>query len=225
METVVLILVLILSVMVHEVAHGLAAERLGDPTARLAGRLTFNPLRHVDPVGTVLVPLILAILPGSLVFGWARPVPVDASNLRRPGRDGALVAAAGPASNLFLATACALLLGVLAGVVGLPGAAAAATAGQALHRSVALLLQGGVVVNVLLAVFNLLPLPPLDGSWIAVRLLPGRARALYLRLRPFGLLILVLLLVGGGRRLLAGAVYAVSGLFFVLSELVAAILA
>ena len=105
----VMILVLLFSVIIHECAHGLAAESLGDPTARQRGRLTLNPLSHIDPVGTVLVPLVLALLPGSLLFGWAKPVPVNGANLRNPARDYPLVAAAGPVSNLLLATVCAIV--------------------------------------------------------------------------------------------------------------------
>lgn len=223
MQVPVLILVLLFSVIVHECAHGLAAERRGDPTARLAGRLTLNPLVHIDPVGTILVPLVLALLPGGLLFGWAKPVPVDRSRLRDPDRDGALVAAAGPASNLLLATASALALGVLAAVGGRP-ADAPADLGESAHAFLFLLLQHGVVINALLAVFNLLPVPPLDGSWIAALLLRGRALAFYLDLRRYGMLLLILLLGTGLRGFLSEAVGQVSGLFFGLAHLVLRVL-
>lgn len=219
-------LVLLFSIIVHECAHGLAAERLGDPTARLMGRLTLNPLSHIDPVGTILVPLVLALLPGGLLFGWAKPVPVNPANLRDPARDHAKVAAAGPLSNLLLALACAILLGLLVAVSGRPlslGSGAGLTAN--LHAFVFLVLQYGVLYNVLLALFNLIPVPPLDGSWIVMRFLRGEALVAYARLRQFGFLLLILVLsFGPARGLLGRSVHAVADLFLGISNLIVSLL-
>lgn len=182
-----LIVPLVIAIVFHEVAHGWVARALGDPTAARLGRLTLNPLKHVDPVGTVLLPGLLALthLP---VFGWAKPVPVDARRLPNPRRDMMLVGAAGPAMNFALAALAAILLGLMAR--GGPGEATGAAA----------FIQANLVnfigINLFLALFNLLPVPPFDGSHIIEGLLPeGLARG-YSRLRPFGLvLMLVLLLV------------------------------
>lgn len=152
-----LILILVLSVVIHEVAHGYTADWLGDPTARRAGRLTLNPLAHLDWVGSVLVPLLLSILPGGLIFGWAKPVPYNPYNLQLRRWGPPLVAIAGPASNLLLA----LIFGL--------------TLRYQLVSGVAVSLVGSLVlINLMLALFNLLPLPPLDGSKILFALLPAR---------------------------------------------------
>ncbi|MBK8165446.1 MAG: site-2 protease family protein [bacterium] len=181
------VLVLVFSVVVHEVAHGWAALRLGDTTARDQGRLTLNPLPHVDPMGSVIVPLLLS-LTGSFMMGWAKPVPVHVGRLRHPWNDHPKVAAAGPASNLLLALICAVLLGLTAGIAGrLPARhGAAPVAGFLL-----LVWQTGIIVNVVLAVFNLIPLPPLDGSWILTRFLPDHLRSGYEDLRRYGMLVVV----------------------------------
>ena len=191
-----LLLVLLFSVVVHECAHGWAALRLGDPTARDLGRLTLNPLRHIDPLGTIVVPLVLALLPGGLIFGWAKPVPVDHRRLGQPRRDAALVAAAGPASNLMLAALCAIGLGLLVGSSGPLAAHGGGLSGDA-RFFLAQLLRYGILLNCLLALFNLIPIPPLDGSWVVLRWLRGAAAENYLRLRPFGFLVVILLLNSG----------------------------
>jgi Zn-dependent protease len=219
MEIPVIILVLLFSVVIHECAHGYVAERYGDHTARLAGRLTLNPVPHIDPVGTILVPLILALLPGNLLLGWAKPVPVNAANLRDPVRDHPKVALAGPLSNLALATLSALALGVLVGLAGLPpdrdeGMALL----PAVHTFFFLLLQYGVLYNVLLALFNLIPLPPLDGSWVVMPFLPRPLRPAYARLRHFGFLLLVLILSTDLWHVLARGVGTVSQVFFTISD-------
>ncbi len=181
------VLVLVFSVVVHEVAHGWAALRLGDTTARDQGRLTLNPLPHVDPLGSVIVPLLLS-LTGSFMMGWAKPVPVHVGRLRHPWNDHPKVAAAGPASNLLLALASAVLLGVTAGVAArLPADHAVA----GLTGFLLLVWQTGIIVNVVLAVFNLIPLPPLDGSWILTRFLPDHLRDGYENLRNYGMLVVV----------------------------------
>ncbi|MDO8469514.1 MAG: site-2 protease family protein [bacterium] len=171
------LLVLLGSVIIHEVAHGAVAERLGDPTARLLGRITLNPLKHIDPVGSILVPLFLSLIPGGVVFGWAKPVPYNPANLKRPDRDGALIALAGPVSNLILAVVFGIVVRVLATV---PGYAA--------FIDLATLI---VIVNISLAIFNLVPIPPLDGSKLLYAILPASAGALRQTLERYGLFILV----------------------------------
>jgi len=157
---------------------------LGDTTARDQGRLTLNPLRHIDPIGSILVPLILS-LAGGVLLAWARPVPVRTDRLRDPVNDHAKVAAAGPASNLVLAACFALVGGLVMGLVGSPGSGAA---GAGFRGTLLFVFQIGVLANVWLAVFNLLPLPPLDGSWILARFLPPGMRHSYLGLARFGFL-------------------------------------
>ena len=178
----------LLAVTLHEVAHGWMALKLGDTTAFAQGRLSLNPLRHVDPVGTVLVPAIL-LLAGGFIFGWAKPVPVDYSRLRDPRRDMAIVAVAGPAANLVMALGWAALLKVAAaGHELLPAAIVVPLSYMGL---------AGVMVNIILAVLNMIPVPPLDGGRVATGLLPiGPARVLA-RLEPIGLIVLLVLLVSG----------------------------
>ena len=177
-----LILPLVFAIVFHEVSHGLVARVLGDPTAQEQRRLSLNPIRHVDPVGTVILPgmLALAKLP---VFGWAKPVPVNARRLRNPRYGMMAVAAAGPLSNLLLAAIGAVALGLMAGSYG-----EARPEGAALFAATAL--NYFIMVNVFLAFFNLLPLPPFDGSHIVEGLLPrGAAVRAYARLRPYGMLL------------------------------------
>ncbi len=175
----------ILAITLHEAAHALVASYLGDSTARSLGRVTANPVRHVDPIGTLLVPLlILLVSKGGMIFGWAKPVPVIASNLRTPVRDMGLVAAAGPGANLLMAVAWALLLKL----------AVASGFGE---EFVVRMAYAGIVVNLVLAVLNLMPVPPLDGGRILTSLLPERLAAPYARLEPYGLFILLALLATG----------------------------
>ncbi len=178
----------LLAVSFHELAHGWVAMRLGDPTARLLGRLSLNPLRHIDPLGTVVVPVLLFMTAG-VIFGWAKPVPIDWRKLRRPQRDMALVAAAGPAANLLMAIAWAMVLKLAAWLDGsMP------------WLSAPLIYMGltGIIVNLLLAALNLIPLPPLDGSRVASALMPARWARVYNRIEPYGLFVLLLLLLSGG---------------------------
>ncbi len=192
MEIVVVrILVLVFSVVVHECAHGWMAWRLGDPTARDSGRLTLNPLPHIDPVGSILVPLVLSFT-GSIMLGWAKPVPVSPDRLFNPENDHPKVAAAGPLSNLLLALIFSALLGVALAFWGSPSPdfhpGALASRLQAVLFE---MLQIGIVINVVLALFNLLPMPPLDGSWILIRFLSPAHRLSYLQLHRFGMLTVV----------------------------------
>jgi Zn-dependent protease len=186
--TVIVFCVLVPSVILHEVAHGALALVFGDDTAKRAGRLTLNPLPHIDPFGTIVLPALLAVT-NIGAFGWAKPVPVTVSRLRRPRDHGLLVSLVGPAVNVALAVGCAL-----AYRLGLPEATRAV---PVLHLQplVAQILFLGAYVNVLLAVFNLIPIPPLDGSAVVERLLPRRVLPGYYRLRPYTLVLPVLLVI------------------------------
>jgi Zn-dependent protease len=171
----------VIAITTHEAAHGFAADRLGDDTARRLGRVTFNPLRHIDPVGTILLPAILLISGTRFLFGWAKPVPVNFQRLRNPRRDMVLVAAAGPGVNVALAVASAALLHLVPFLSEGP----AGWAGLALVYS--------VQFNLMLAIFNMLPLPPLDGGRVAVGLLPNALAIPLARLERFGILIVLAL--------------------------------
>lgn len=175
------------AVTVHEAAHGYAARSLGDDTAERAGRLSLNPIRHIDTVGTLLLPALLLLLKAPFLFGWAKSVPVDFRRLHSPRRDMALVASAGPASNLVMAVGWISLLWVYQ-ALGSP------TGGWTLLRDMCM---AGVAINVVLMVLNLVPLPPLDGGRIAVGLLPNRLALPLARLEPWGMWILIALLATG----------------------------
>jgi len=181
-ELVVVVPVFLLALTIHEFAHGWVANRLGDPTARLQGRLTLNPLAHLDPIGTLAIVFIH--------FGWAKPVPVDYRYLKRPRRDMMLIAAAGPVSNLILGAACAFCYRMIPWAAGGPEWAWLLLPARTMLRT-------GVWVNVVLAVFNLLPIPPLDGSRVVSGLLPVRQAISYSRLEPYGFIIILLLFFTG----------------------------
>lgn len=183
-----LIVPLIFAIVFHEVAHGLTARALGDPTAAQLKRLSLNPLRHVDPFGTVILPGLLK-LTGLPVFGWAKPVPVVKERLRNPRRDMMIVAAAGPGSNLILAAIGAMLLGLLLGSYQL------ADEPSLLARFAALNLVNFVTINVFLAFFNLLPIPPFDGGHIVEGLLPRPLARKWAAMHGKALLVMILLLV------------------------------
>jgi Zn-dependent protease len=174
----------LLGITVHEVAHGWIARKMGDNTAFMLGRLTLNPLKHVDPMGTILIPAMLLLLQAGFVFGYAKPVPINWKNLHQPKRDMALVAVAGPVANLLMAVGWALLLrlGLLLGDNGL----------ALVYMGVA-----GVSINAILMILNLLPLPPLDGGRVLTGLLPGPWAYKFSRIEPYGFFILIGLLVTG----------------------------
>ena len=177
---------LTIAIVFHEVAHGLVAKRLGDTTAERMGRLTLNPVKHIDPIGTIVLPIILA-LSHAPIFGWAKPVPVRADRMRNPRRDMVLVALAGPGMNLLLAVIATIVLaGALALGDGGPMTAGGFLAGNALNF---------LLINLFLAVFNLIPLPPFDGGHVAEGLLPRRLAPGFRRLGRFSLPILILLLL------------------------------
>ena len=184
-------IVLLFSLTVHEMAHAWSADRLGDPTARLLGRVSLNPLVHADPIGTILFPLI-ALVSGAPLIGWAKPVPVNTRQLGQPRRDYVLVAAAGPASNLVIAIVAATVLAVL------PISPHVITDVVNVSAPVATILSQLIRLNVLLAVFNMIPIPPLDGGNVLAGILPRPAAAIFNQLRPYGFLLLYALILTHG---------------------------
>lgn len=185
------------AITVHEVAHGWVAKQLGDPTAMMLGRLTLNPLKHIDPVGTIVVPSIALLLAG-FVFGWAKPVPVTWRNLKRPKRDMALVALAGPAANFLMALGWTLVLRV----------------SVLYHETIAWIAEplilmsiAGVFVNCVLLLVNLIPIPPLDGGRILTGILPGPLAYRVSRIEPFGIFILLALFMTGLVNIVVPTVY------------------
>jgi len=174
----------IFAITVHEAAHGYVAKYFGDMTAFNAGRITLNPLKHIDPFGTVVLPA-LTIMLGGILFGWAKPVPVDFGRLRNPKKDMLWVAAAGPASNFVMAVFWVLALKY------------AAFAPDTIAYPVSLMAEAGIKINLVLMVLNLLPLPPLDGGRIAVSLLPYNLARSFARIEPYGFVILIVLLFTG----------------------------
>ncbi len=178
--------VLLISVIVHEIAHGYTALRLGDPTAKQAGRLTANPIPHIDLVGSILVPLISVIVAGRVFIAWAKPVPVNPANFKNFRRDDILVSVVGPASNLALAFVFSVITGIVLMVT--PGDPSGAT------EFFVRIMLNGIYLNVILAVFNMLPVPPLDGSHVLASLLPQQLGDNYRRIGFLGIFIVLLLL-------------------------------
>jgi Zn-dependent protease len=181
----------IFAITLHEAAHGYVALKFGDRTAQLQGRITLNPIKHIDLVGTIIAPLSILLIAklsggGAILFGWAKPVPVNFGNLRHPKQDMFWVAAAGPAANLVMALFWALMIKLSMAIHGSPYSFPLALMGMA-----------GISINAVLAVLNLLPVPPLDGGRIAVSLLPHRQAWMLAKLEPYGLFILLALLATG----------------------------
>lgn len=186
-KVVVWALPVIFAITLHEAAHGWMANKLGDPTAKMLGRITVNPIKHIDPLGTVVVPIVLLIL-GGFVFGWAKAVPITTQNFKNPSRDMAIVAVAGPASNFIMALFWAMLL-----KTGLLVQATQPEIGQFLFYSGV----AGVTINLVLLVLNLLPIPPLDGSRVLSAFLPKKWAWYYLRYENYGFFVLLALLFLG----------------------------
>ncbi len=191
---------ILLAVILHEVAHGWVANKRGDPTARMMGRLTLNPLPHIDPIGTILIPFFLLIATkGGFVFGYAKPVPVNFMNLRRPKEDMIWVAGAGPATNLVLAALCGFLFRMILAINPSlilqlrPGGGSSGWSDPAaiILVPIMLMLLEAVKWNVVLAVFNMIPIPPLDGGRVLVGLLPHRQSAAWASIEPFGFFIII----------------------------------
>ena len=186
--------VVLFAITIHEASHGWAAYKMGDPAAHAMGRITLNPVAHIDPIGTILLPLILVVM-GAPPFGWAKPVPVNPLNLRDPRRDNLIISAAGPLSNFsvaFIAFLCLKLLlflnpNLLYSSRGFPGPA----------EGIFMILYWTIIINVILAVFNLIPIPPLDGSGVLMGLISEEAAEKYEQIRPYGFMILLVLIMTG----------------------------
>jgi Zn-dependent protease len=204
-------IVFVFAISVHEAAHAWMANLCGDPTARMLGRITLNPAKHVDPVGTLLLPLV-AMVTGLKVLGWGKPTPVDPRNFRHHVRDDILTSVVGPISNLAVATVAVLALGLIKRVspLGEQIIFGEAPESNSLLVPLCLLLREGMIINIVLAVFNLIPVPPLDGSHVLRHFLPPQALRVYDNVGMFGLFILVFW--GGG--LLSQLIYPVIGVFY-----------
>jgi Zn-dependent protease len=190
LEQIYILPVLLFSVIIHEVAHGWMALRLGDPTARDRGRLTLNPIPHIDPIGSVLIPVMSLVATGHVFIAWAKPVPVDRSHFANLRRDDILVSVVGPLSNLVLALSCTLAFILVSALA--PNEPAGAS--WEVSRFLLKMFYGGISLNIILAVFNLLPIPPLDGSHIAASLMPPAIAARYQRIGFLGIFVILLLM-------------------------------
>jgi Zn-dependent protease len=182
------------AITIHEASHGWAAYKMGDPTAHALGRITLNPIAHIDPIGTILLPVILIIM-GAPPFGWAKPVPVNPFNLRNPRRDNLLISAAGPISNFSVALIAFMLLQLLK--LANPDSLMMRGGTPSLGNGLFLILYYTILINVILAVFNLIPIPPLDGSGVLMGLISEEAAEKYEQIRPYGFIILILLIMTG----------------------------
>lgn len=186
---------IIFAVVLHEVAHGFVAYRLGDPTAKMMGRLTLNPIPHIDIFGTILMPILLYIFTsGQFVLGYAKPVPINPGNFRNPKKDMAISAAAGPVVNLLLATASFIILKYT--LLPLAGVEDSGFIGD-VFKPLALIFSASVTINVILATFNMLPIPPLDGGRVLMGLLPYRHAVTLSKIEPYGFFIVIILVATG----------------------------
>lgn len=186
---------LLIAITFHEVSHGYVAYRLGDSTAKFMGRLTLNPIAHIDMIGTIIMPLMLLIFTnGQFVFGYAKPVPINPANFRNPKKHMAISAAAGPITNIALAAVSALLIKIFLPLIAfiLPGSLS-----RAVVEPLSLMLISSIKWNVLLCVFNLIPVPPLDGGRVLVGFLPHKQAVAYSKVEPYGMLIIILLIMTG----------------------------
>ncbi len=186
---------ILIAIVFHELSHGFVANKLGDPTAKMMGRLTLNPIAHIDPFGTVVMPLMLIVFTnGQFVFGYAKPVPINPMNFKNPKRDMAISAAAGPVTNILLAIASILILKFFFAPVSvlLPSSVS-----STVMTPLIMIFQSSVVVNVILACFNMIPIPPLDGGRVLTGLLPYRQAVSFSKIEPFGFIIVLILIVTG----------------------------
>lgn len=184
------------AIILHEISHGFVAYKLGDPTAKIMGRLTLNPVAHIDLFGTILMPLILLIsTQGQMVFGYAKPVPINPHNFRNPKRDMAISAAAGPLMNIAIALASIIVLKYL--ILPVASHGSEEMAGR-IMKPLVMMLTASVQINIVLAAFNLLPIPPLDGGRVLMGLLPDRYAYTVGRIEPFGMIIVLVLVATGG---------------------------
>ncbi len=196
------ILPVLLAVSLHEAAHAWMADKKGDATARLMGRLTFNPLKHIDPIGTIVVPALMLFATG-FAFGWAKPVPVDARNLHNPKKDMMWVALAGPVSNFIMAVLWAVFLNISVLFVD---------SRSSISMFFLLMPVAGITINVILGVLNLLPIPPLDGGRIMAGILPPAASMQYSKIEPYGFFIIIALMLSG---MLSSIIFPVVNLFLI----------
>ena len=197
--------VLLFAITIHEAAHGWAANKLGDPTAYNLGRVTLNPIPHIDPIGTLILPIFM-MLTQIPFFGWAKPVPVNPMNLRNPRRDNLWISAAGPISNFTAATGCFILIRIVKAVNPQAFYTSGLSGGPQPVQGLILVLYLGMVINTFLAVFNLIPIPPLDGSGVLMGFLSDQAAEIYDKIRPYGFFIILGLLFMGFLDLIFGPI-------------------
>jgi Zn-dependent protease len=182
---------LVLAVVIHEVSHGYVANKLGDPTAKMMGRLTLNPIKHIDPIGTILMPVMLYYLSGGqFVFGYAKPVPINPHNFKDPRRDMAISAAAGPVTNILIAIISQV---IFAHFIMPVNTVIPQEISLSILQPLAMMLQNSIWINIILAVINLIPIPPLDGGRVLVGFLPYRQATSYSKIEPYGFIIVIIL--------------------------------
>lgn len=186
---------ILIAITFHELSHGLVANKLGDPTAKMMGRLTLNPIAHIDLIGTILMPLMLILLTnGQFVFGYAKPVPINPANFRNPKKDMAISASAGPITNILLAIASILILKFIIAPLSL---LLPESFSMTVMRPLIMIFTSSVIINVVLAVFNMIPIPPLDGGRVLIGFLPYKQAVSFSKIEPFGFIIVIILIATG----------------------------